>query len=219
MAFDPNSCFVINDDLLNFSLDDDSRPPSSSMEFSYPNNQDLDSDDYSRSIPEFAEEELEWLSNKDAFPSVDTCFDVKIVEHRKPVSIVENHSSGHSITSYCGSLHVPVRKRSSRRRRGRECCWWNQVMQPPSSLPKPPATGGGSGGLGRRCQHCFAEKTPQWRAGPMGPKTLCNACGVRYKSGRLVTEYRPASSPTFSSGLHSNSHRKIMEMRKKMQAG
>ncbi|KAF4370879.1 hypothetical protein G4B88_012679 [Cannabis sativa] len=72
-----------------------------------------------------------------------------------------------------------------------------------------------SGGImGRKCQHCGAEKTPQWRAGPCGPKTLCNACGVRYKSGRLVPEYRPASSPSFSSDLHSNSHRKIIEMRK-----
>ena len=24
------------------------------------------------------------------------------------------------------------------------------------------------------------QVTPVWRAGPSGPKTLCNACGVRY---------------------------------------
>lgn len=24
------------------------------------------------------------------------------------------------------------------------------------------------------------QVTPVWRAGPNGPKTLCNACGVRY---------------------------------------
>lgn len=24
------------------------------------------------------------------------------------------------------------------------------------------------------------QVTPVWRAGPYGPKTLCNACGVRY---------------------------------------
>ncbi|KAI4350377.1 hypothetical protein L6164_004837 [Bauhinia variegata] len=48
----------------------------------------------------------------------------------------------------------------------------------------------------RRCTHCLAQRTPQWRAGPLGPKTLCNACGVRYKSGRLLPEYRPAKSPT-----------------------
>ncbi|CAK7341373.1 unnamed protein product [Dovyalis caffra] len=65
----------------------------------------------------------------------------------------------------------------------------------------------------RRCTHCLAQRTPQWRAGPLGPKTLCNACGVRYKSGRLLPEYRPAKSPTFVSYLHSNSHKKVLEMR------
>lgn len=49
----------------------------------------------------------------------------------------------------------------------------------------------------------------------MGPKTLCNACGVRYKSGRLFPEYRPAASPTFVPSLHSNSHKKVVEMRNK----
>ncbi|GAB4842289.1 hypothetical protein Ancab_012259 [Ancistrocladus abbreviatus] len=69
----------------------------------------------------------------------------------------------------------------------------------------------------RRCLHCAAEKTPQWRTGPMGPKTLCNACGVRYKSGRLVPEYRPAASPTFISTKHSNSHRKVLELRRQKE--
>ena len=67
----------------------------------------------------------------------------------------------------------------------------------------------------RKCMHCEITKTPQWRAGPMGPKTLCNACGVRYKSGRLFPEYRPAASPTFVPALHSNSHKKVIEMRNK----
>lgn len=67
----------------------------------------------------------------------------------------------------------------------------------------------------RKCMHCEVTETPQWREGPMGPKTLCNACGVRYRSGRLVPEYRPAASPTFVPSLHSNSHKRIMEMRNK----
>ncbi|KAF5790150.1 putative transcription factor C2C2-GATA family [Helianthus annuus] len=67
----------------------------------------------------------------------------------------------------------------------------------------------------RKCMHCEITKTPQWRAGPMGPKTLCNACGVRHKSGRLFPEYRPAASPTFVPSLHSNSHKKVVEMRTK----
>ncbi|KAI3986391.1 hypothetical protein MKX01_002236 [Papaver californicum] len=65
----------------------------------------------------------------------------------------------------------------------------------------------------RKCLHCEITKTPQWRAGPLGPKTLCNACGVRYKSGRLYPEYRPAASPTFVRSQHSNSHKKVLEMR------
>ncbi|KAK9149324.1 hypothetical protein Scep_008081 [Stephania cephalantha] len=80
----------------------------------------------------------------------------------------------------------------------------------------------GSGSLsgnadGRKCLHCGTDKTPQWRTGPMGPKTLCNACGVRYKSGRLVPEYRPAASPTFVLTQHSNSHRKVMELRRQKE--
>ncbi|KAA8515902.1 hypothetical protein F0562_019081 [Nyssa sinensis] len=71
--------------------------------------------------------------------------------------------------------------------------------------------------VARKCSHCASEKTPQWRTGPLGPKTLCNACGVRYKSGRLVPEYRPAASPTFVLTQHSNSHRKVMELRRQKE--
>uniref|UniRef100_A0A0D6QX04 GATA transcription factor n=1 Tax=Araucaria cunninghamii TaxID=56994 RepID=A0A0D6QX04_ARACU len=74
------------------------------------------------------------------------------------------------------------------------------------------------GGQGRRCSHCGVQKTPQWRTGPDGPKTLCNACGVRFKSGRLLPEYRPALSPTFSSDIHSNCHRKVIEIRRQKEA-
>ncbi|KAL3527170.1 hypothetical protein ACH5RR_011826 [Cinchona calisaya] len=109
-----------------------------------------------------------------------------------------------------------------------------QTQTAESLLGKPPAkkqkkkpvmaefaAGGGYGGAGaqqpRRCSHCGVQKTPQWRAGPHGAKTLCNACGVRFKSGRLLPEYRPVCSPTFSSDLHSNNHRKVMEMRRKKE--
>lgn len=71
----------------------------------------------------------------------------------------------------------------------------------------------------KKCTHCEVTKTPQWREGPLGPKTLCNACGVRYRSGRLFPEYRPAASPTFVPSVHSNSHRKVIEMRKKSVYG
>ncbi|KAL2525846.1 GATA transcription factor 9 [Abeliophyllum distichum] len=84
---------------------------------------------------------------------------------------------------------------------------------PMETNPNPPAQ------AVRKCMHCEITKTPQWRAGPMGPKSLCNACGVRYKSGRLFPEYRPAASPTFVPSLHSNSHKKVIEMRTKVGSG
>lgn len=94
-------------------------------------------------------------------------------------------------------------------------------VKKPKKIPS--SNGSGQGGAlvmaapPRRCSHCGVTKTPQWRSGPLGAKTLCNACGVRFKSGRLLPEYRPACSPTFSSELHSNHHRKVLEMRRKKE--
>ncbi|ELR17752.1 GATA zinc finger domain containing protein [Acanthamoeba castellanii str. Neff] len=34
----------------------------------------------------------------------------------------------------------------------------------------------------KRCQHCGTDSTPEWRNGPLGKGTLCNACGLRYRS-------------------------------------
>ncbi|KAK2983939.1 hypothetical protein RJ640_005805 [Escallonia rubra] len=244
----PAAGFLMDDDLLNFSLegeDDDDDKTKAPISSCSPNLNTQDPDDNGRSFPEYAEEELEWLSNKDAFPAVETCLDIiaghggVVPNHQSPVSVLENSTSSSNSNgtnlSCCGGrlqvpVHYPVRARSKRRRRrrqgfadlpGQQCLWWSHVniknakQEAPTLPPLPP--GGGGTVAGRMCLHCHAEKTPQWRAGPMGPKTLCNACGVRYKSGRLVPEYRPASSPTFSSELHSNSHRKIMEMRRQPQ--
>ena len=35
----------------------------------------------------------------------------------------------------------------------------------------------------KTCTECGTQRTPMWRNGPAGPKSLCNACGVR--AGRL----------------------------------
>jgi hypothetical protein len=65
----------------------------------------------------------------------------------------------------------------------------------------------------RTCSHCQSSETPQWREGPDGRRTLCNACGLRYRSHRLLPEYRPTTSPSFQIGQHSNRHRRIMQIR------
>ncbi|KAK9071413.1 hypothetical protein SSX86_009982 [Deinandra increscens subsp. villosa] len=85
---------------------------------------------------------------------------------------------------------------NEKQRRGSS--WWN-ILQPSSHSPSPSAhkanrAGGGGGGSGnnsttanadslfsRRCSNCDTTSTPLWRNGPRGPKSLCNACGIRYK--------------------------------------
>ncbi|KAK4709306.1 hypothetical protein R3W88_030231 [Solanum pinnatisectum] len=95
----------------------------------------------------------------------------------------------------------------------------NDAALPLSDVYKKKVTSTQQSSFFKKCTHCEVTKTPQWREGPLGPKTLCNACGVRYRSGRLFPEYRPAASPTFVPSVHSNSHRKVVEMRKKTLYG
>lgn len=130
-----------------------------------------------------------------------------------PSSAVSGDSSSPTSSSY-GSSPFPSGFFANPFHGGDLFC---SVEKPP--LKKPKKNSSAETGSARRCTHCQVQKTPQWRAGPLGPKTLCNACGVRYKSGRLFPEYRPACSPTFSLEVHSNSHRKVLEMRRKKETG
>ena len=40
----------------------------------------------------------------------------------------------------------------------------------------------------RRCGYCGARNTVQWRSGPKETPILCNACGVKYRKGKLQLE-------------------------------
>ncbi|KAL9229229.1 hypothetical protein vseg_004716 [Gypsophila vaccaria] len=66
---------------------------------------------------------------------------------------------------------------------------------------------------GKKCSHCESTRTPQWREGPLGRKTLCNACGVQYRNGRLFPEYRPLQSPTYDPSVHSHLPKRVEQMR------
>ena len=63
--------------------------------------------------------------------------------------------------------------------------------EPGVTAPKPPkrkrhvATHNPDGSI-KSCGACGKTKTPMWRRGPKGPSQLCNACGARWKAGRLV---------------------------------
>ncbi|KAI4344508.1 hypothetical protein L6164_011725 [Bauhinia variegata] len=45
----------------------------------------------------------------------------------------------------------------------------------------------------RVCADCHTTKTPLWRSGPRGPKSLCNACGIRQRKARRAMAVAAAS--------------------------
>lgn len=47
---------------------------------------------------------------------------------------------------------------------------------------------GNNGNNIRVCTDCKTTKTPLWRSGPQGPKSLCNACGIRQRKARRAME-------------------------------
>ncbi|KAJ7958825.1 GATA transcription factor [Quillaja saponaria] len=188
--------------------------------------------------------ELEWLSNfaEESFSSEDLqklqlISGIKAqTDEASETQEFQPPESNRNNPIFNPELLVPAKARS-KRSRAPPCNWTSRllVVSPtttsssesdlvgkkpgkPAQRKKEISDGNTSGsGEGRKCLHCATDKTPQWRTGPMGPKTLCNACGVRYKSGRLVPEYRPAASPTFMLTKHSNSHRKVMELRRQKE--
>lgn len=62
----------------------------------------------------------------------------------------------------------------------------------------------------KTCADCGTTKTPLWRGGPAGPKSLCNACGIRSRKKRRALlglnkeEKKPKKSST--SNIHKNNN-------------
>lgn len=43
----------------------------------------------------------------------------------------------------------------------------------------------------KKCLYCGCKTTPMWRRGPQGAGTLCNACGVKWKHGKILSDKPP----------------------------
>ncbi|KAL0692431.1 hypothetical protein Bca4012_059611 [Brassica carinata] len=52
----------------------------------------------------------------------------------------------------------------------------------------------------KTCADCGTSKTPLWRGGPAGPKSLCNACGIRNRKKRRGVEDRKQTKKSSSGG-------------------
>ncbi|XP_076924768.1 GATA transcription factor 21-like [Bidens hawaiensis] len=52
----------------------------------------------------------------------------------------------------------------------------------------------------RVCSDCNSTKTPLWRSGPRGPKSLCNACGIRQRKARRAMAIAAAATAEKGNG-------------------
>lgn len=166
---------------------------------------------------------MEWLSFfvEDCLSNSGSCMPLEV----KPRSTTSTTQGTNTSTqpeveklNSTRKLVVPCKTRSKRKRNPTSWLAESELLLPkkcisPYGNNSVKEVASSEQGQGRKCTHCYSQKNPQWRVGPRGPKTLCNACGVRYKSGRLLPEYRPAKSPSFVINKHSNSHKKVLEMR------
>ncbi|CAL5199250.1 unnamed protein product [Lathyrus oleraceus] len=66
----------------------------------------------------------------------------------------------------------------------------------------------------RVCSDCNTTKTPLWRSGPRGPKSLCNACGIRQRKARRAMALAAASGNGTTIADHETS---CAKKRKKLQ--
>jgi GATA zinc finger len=58
-----------------------------------------------------------------------------------------------------------------------------------------------------RCHSCNRAETPEWRRGPDGARTLCNACGLHYaKLTRKIANKNASHSGSNLRPKHSEAH-------------
>ncbi|KAM3586537.1 hypothetical protein VKS41_001609 [Umbelopsis sp. WA50703] len=66
----------------------------------------------------------------------------------------------------------------------------------------------------KKCLYCGSKSTPMWRRGPQGAGTLCNACGVKWKHGKILCGSNTEPHAT-ANGDHNGKERKGSKADKK----
>ncbi|KAG0285466.1 hypothetical protein BGZ96_010282 [Linnemannia gamsii] len=65
----------------------------------------------------------------------------------------------------------------------------------PAPTPATAITSTVSSSTQKKCSYCDSVSTPMWRRGPNGPGTLCNACGVKWKHGKILEDASEKATP------------------------
>ncbi|KAK7360014.1 hypothetical protein VNO77_01986 [Canavalia gladiata] len=101
------------------------------------------------------------------------------------------------------------RHRHDRRSSVSNFCWDLLQSKHNTQSQTTKSSGRGSNGnanndplLARRCANCDTTSTPLWRNGPRGPKSLCNACGIRFKKEERRASAAAATSAAAPGGAY-----------------
>ncbi|ELR12163.1 GATA zinc finger domain containing protein [Acanthamoeba castellanii str. Neff] len=102
------------------------------------------------------------------------------------------------ITTTSSSHHmtVPLKKRPMLKQTAANVDSAASLQQPCPSAGGVPPRRRTKRMFDRACQHCGTRFTSQWRTGPSGPSTLCNACGIRYARQVKLDRARLQASPS-----------------------
>jgi hypothetical protein len=95
--------------------------------------------------------------------------------------------------SHPSMMLTPRRPRSRRARAERSASPLAALLS--LSMPPSPAATRARERPRRACARCGVVKTPQWRSGPAGSKSLCNACGTRHRKTGDATPLRAPDTP------------------------
>eukprot|EP01098_Paradermamoeba_levis_P012636 TRINITY_DN5564_c0_g5_i2.p1 TRINITY_DN5564_c0_g5~~TRINITY_DN5564_c0_g5_i2.p1 ORF type:complete len:219 (+),score=45.42 TRINITY_DN5564_c0_g5_i2:176-832(+) len=109
----------------------------------------------------------EFLSKKR--PAASEPFTFPSKENQSPVPSDSHHDPSTSSDSDGGNSNCHGEKNpSAKKKRGRKCIDKTEFV----------------------CHGCKTKKTPEWRKGPDGRNTLCNACGIRWS--KKLRQAQPA---------------------------
>ncbi|XP_021652668.2 GATA transcription factor 9 isoform X2 [Hevea brasiliensis] len=109
---------------------------------------------------------------------------IEKVEENKSTTIIANKKRLRSLEPFTFTGFTHKKQRSNRVLKQRKRDAWDFESEKASSAMGDDLFRK----VERRCSHCETDKTPQWRLGPSGPKTLCNACGVRFWPARQIKQ-------------------------------
>ncbi|KAI8365784.1 hypothetical protein BD560DRAFT_425177 [Blakeslea trispora] len=123
----------------------------------------------------------------------------QIISHY-PSERLDNHSSypNRSISSQLdktgvknkeisSSISTPMLSQRNKPTLPHHSCMSSKTQQEPTPSSLPRIWQSKFGIHEKRCKNCDTSTSPEWRRGPNGHKTLCNACGLRY--ARLMAKH------------------------------